>query len=301
VTDAIAALRDFDPLGGRSPAAAGTLRYLLLDVFARKPLRGNPLAVFADGAAPEGEVMQAIARELNLSESVFLSAARDGGEAAARIFTPATELPFAGHPVLGSAVVVALALGREDATLETAGGPVEVRVQERDGLSTLASMSQPLPEWEDFDAGEELLGALSLPSSTLPVEVYCNGPRHVYVGLRDEQQLAALKPDGRALAALGGLGVTCFHADGVRVRSRMFAPGLGVAEDPATGSAAGPLAVHLARHGVVAFGEQVEILQGVEIGRPSQLLARASGSAARLERVEVAGWSVLVGQGALRL
>lgn len=301
MSDVTAALRAFDPLRRSSPTTPGAHRYLLLDVFARRPLEGNPLAVFADGAGVEAAHMQAIARELNLSESVFLSAPSGRAEASARIFTPTSELPFAGHPLLGSGVVVARALGREEATLETGSGPVPVQVQELDGLATLARMSQPLPRWESFADAEELLRALSLSESVLPIEVYSNGPRHVYVGLADEREVTALHPDVGALARLGALGVTCFHADGARVRSRMFAPGLGVAEDPATGSAAGPLAVHLARHGLADFGTEIEILQGVEIGRPSRLLARADGTSQRLERVEVGGWSVIVGEGELRL
>jgi trans-2,3-dihydro-3-hydroxyanthranilate isomerase len=133
------------------------------------------------------------------------------------------------------------------------------------------------------------------------VEAYVNGPRHVYVTLSDEDQVASLRPDLGALVELGEIGVSCFASSGPRVRTRMFAPALGVPEDPATGSAAGPLAVHLARHGRVAYGEEIEIRQGAEIGRPSLLRARAHGSAQRIERVEVSGWSVITGAGRLAL
>ena len=112
----------------------------------------------------------------------------------------------------------------------------------------------------------------------MPVEVYVNGPRHVYVELAGKDAVAALSPDLRALAALGEFGVSCFAGSGAQWRTRMFAPALGVPEDPATGSAAGPLAVHLARHGRIAFGEEIEIRQGVELARPSLLRARAAGS-----------------------
>src|SRR5271166_226763 len=299
--DAVGSLREFDPFPPQGASARErALRYLVLDVFTQTPLQGNPVAVFTDAAELQGARMQEIARELNLSESVFLSSPRLEGDVGARIFTPTTELPFAGHPVLGSAVVVAGALGRESVTLETGGGPVTVEIGAAQGRATFGRMQQPLPTWEPFEAAGELLRALSLTGSSLPVEVYRNGPRQVYVALESEQEVAALRPDLAALCLLGALCVSCFAAEGARVRSRMFAPGLGVPEDPATGSAAGPLAVHLARHGRIAFGQEIEISQGAEIGRPSQLFARALGSGERLERVEVGGWSVIVGVGELR-
>src|SRR6185295_16096601 len=104
------------------------------------------------------------------------------------------------------------------------------------------------------------------------------GPTHVYVALGSREQVAALAPDMGALRRLP-VGVNCFAGEGRRWKTRMFAPGHGVDEDPATGSAAGPLAVHLARHGRIAFGEEIEIEQGAEIGRPSKLFAVVHGSA----------------------
>ncbi len=113
--------------------------------------------------------------------------------------------------------------------------------------------------------------------------------------------MAALRPDLAALADVGALGVSCFAASGTRVKTRMFAPALGVAEDPATGSAAGPLAVHLARHGWTEFGQWIEIRQGEEIGRPSLLRAVAHGSSDGLERVLVGGGVVVVARGSYRV
>jgi trans-2,3-dihydro-3-hydroxyanthranilate isomerase len=158
-------------------------------------------------------------------------------------------------------------------------------------------MRQPIPTWQPFEREPELLAALGVARSALPVDAYVNGPRHVYVALESEDAVAALSPDLRALGALGELGVSCVAGSGARWKSRMFAPGLGVAEDPATGSAAGPLAVHLARHARIAFGDEIEIRQGVEIGRPSLLRARAVGSAREIERVEVGGAAVIVARG----
>ena len=135
----------------------------------------------------------------------------------------------------------------------------------------------------------------------LPVEAYTNGPTHVYVELGSDAEVAAVRPDLTALEALGQIGASCFASSGEVVKTRMFAPGLGVPEDPATGSAAGPLALHLARHRRTTFGAWIEIHQGAEIGRPSLLRARADGSAERVERVLVGGSAVLVARGEYRL
>jgi len=136
--------------------------------------------------------------------------------------------------------------------------------------------------------------------SRLPVEVYKNGPEHVFVNLADEDAVAALKPDMAALMDLG-VAANCFAGSGTKWKTRMFYPAAGVAEDPATGSAAGPLAVHLARHGVIAFGQEVEIAQGVEIKRPSVLYARATGEGDRIDTVEVGGRAHVVAEGRLRI
>jgi len=245
--------------------------------------------------------MQAITREFNYSETVFVFPPEESSNTRrVRIFTPAAELPFAGHPVLGAAFLAGSALERAEVVLETGAGPVPVEL-EREGRRTFFGwMRQPIPEWRAYERERELLRALGLERSGLPVEAYANGPVHVYVELDGEEAVARLRPDFTALAALGEVGVSCFAGSGRSWTTRMFAPGLGVAEDPATGSAAGPLAVHLGRHGRVAFGEQIEIRQGAEIGRPSVLYARADGSADEIERVEVGGSAVIVARGEFR-
>ncbi len=276
-------------------------RYAVVDVFTDVPLEGNQLAVFTDAAALGGEILQRLARELNLSETVYVLAPEQGADARIRIFTPVAELPFAGHPVLGTAIVLGIERGLERVALETGAGIVPVALGHSgggaNGRKGSGSMVQPVPTWQQFEREAELLAALGVERSGLPVEVYVNGPRHVYVELASEDAVAALSPDLRSLAALGEFGVSCFAGAGARWKSRMFAPALGVPEDPATGSAAGPLAVHLARHGRIAFGEEIEIRQGVELARPSLLRARASGSADAVERVEVAGSAVIVASG----
>jgi trans-2,3-dihydro-3-hydroxyanthranilate isomerase len=274
-----------------------TRRYALVDVFTETPLQGNQLGVFTDARGLSSDVMQRLARELNLSETVFVLPPEQGGDLRIRIFTPSAELPFAGHPVLGAAVVMGGALQRTTITLETGVGLVPLQLQRQNGRVTFARMRQPLPSWQPYEREAELLRALGVERSGLPVEVYANGPQHVYVELESENAVAALSPDMGALAELGGVCANCFSGSATAWKTRMFAPALGVPEDPATGSAAGPLAVHLARHGRIAFGEEIKIRQGAEIGRPSVLYARAEGSAAQIERVEVGGAAVIVARG----
>jgi trans-2,3-dihydro-3-hydroxyanthranilate isomerase len=272
-------------------------RYVLLDVFTETALEGNQLAVFPEPPDSASEGLQRLARELNLSETVFVLAPEHGGDARVRIFTPTAELPFAGHPVLGTAVALGIERELQTVTLETGAGAVAVALRDMRARGGYGTMLQPIPSWQPYTREDELLAALGVERSGLPIEVYVNGPRHVYVELDYEQAVAALAPDLRALGALGELGVSCFAGTDGRWRTRMFAPGLGVDEDPATGSAAGPLAVHLARHGRIAFGQGIEIRQGIELGRPSLLRARALGTAAAIERVEVGGSAVVVAHG----
>jgi trans-2,3-dihydro-3-hydroxyanthranilate isomerase len=278
-------------------------RYVVCDVFTDTPLTGNQLAVFTDARGLETEQMQALARELKFSESTFVLPPEEGGHARIRIFTPAAELPFAGHPTLGTAFVLAAPLQSPEIRLETGSGIVPVALEREENRLVFGRMQQPLPSIASFEREAELLGALGLAASELPVELYDNGMRHVYVALGSEAEVAALRPDFGRLAELGGavLGVNCFAGSGTKWKSRMFAPGSGVDEDPATGSAAGPLALHLARHGRIEFGQEIEVTQGVEIDRPSKLFARVEGSADAVERVEVGGSAVTVARGEFRL
>ena len=283
------------------PSAEKTRRYVIADVFTERPLEGNQLAVFTDGQGLSDEAMQRTARELNLSETVFFLPAEQGGDARIRIFTPSNELPFAGHPVLGSAFVLGGPISATTVRLETGVGIVPVELEREGGRISFGRMRHAPPSWEPFDREMELLAAVGVDRSELPVEIYRNGPRHVYVALSSEEAVAALRPDLGGLADLGDLCTSCFAGSGNRWKTRMFAPGQGVAEDPATGSAAGPLAVHLARHGRIAFGEEIEIRQGAEINRPSVLYARVEGSADQIQHVEVGGSAVVVARGEYRL
>jgi trans-2,3-dihydro-3-hydroxyanthranilate isomerase len=186
--------------------------------------------------------------------------------------------------------------------LETGSGVVAVGLEREADRIVFGRMQQPLPTWHPYDDEAELLAALGVERSELPVELYDNGMHHVYVALGSEDAVAGLRPDLSALVdAPAVLGINCFAGSGTRWKTRMFSPGGGFAEDPATGSAAGPLALHLARYGRIGFGEEIEISQGAEVGRPSTLYARADGSAERLERVEVGGSAVIVARGEFRL
>jgi trans-2,3-dihydro-3-hydroxyanthranilate isomerase len=276
-------------------------RYVVCDVFTATPLAGNQLAVFTDASRIPEELLLPLAREVNYSETTFVYPAAGEGHVRMRIFTPAGEVPFAGHPTLGTAFVLAAPLQLGEIRIETGRGVVPVRLEREGARIVFGRMQQPLPAIEPFERAEELLAGLGVGGSELPVELYDNGIRHVYVALASAGEVAALSPDPGRLRELGPLGVNCFAPEGSRWKTRMFAPGHGVDEDPATGSAAGPLALHLARYGRIGFGEEIEISQGAEIGRPSTLYARADGSAESAERIEVGGAAVVVARGEFRV
>ncbi|WP_327044859.1 PhzF family phenazine biosynthesis protein [Microbispora sp. NBC_01189] len=277
----------------------GARPYVVVDAFTDTPLQGNPVAVFFEAEDLSGERMQRIAREMNLSEVTFVLPARQGGDARIRIFTPVNELPFAGHPLLGTAIALGEGCREDRLRLETAMGVIAFDLKRVDGRVVAAEMGQPVPTWMEFDRAGELLAALGLTSSTLPVVIYHNGPRHVFVGLEGIAALSRVDPDQRALAAFPDMATNCFAGSGPTWRSRMFSPAYGVAEDAATGSAAGPLAVHLARHGRIGFGRWIDIHQGVEMGRPSLMRARADGAPDAVTSVRVGGSAVTVARGVI--
>jgi trans-2,3-dihydro-3-hydroxyanthranilate isomerase len=275
-----------------------TFRYVVVDVFTDVPLAGNQLAVFTDARDLTSEEMQSLAREMSFSETVFaLPPNNPEADVRLRIFTPALELPFAGHPILGTAFVLGGPLSKIVIRLETGAGVIPVEL-ERDGPRIVfGSMEQPIPRIDPVVDPAPIFAALGVSGSGLPVERYDLGPGHLYIELGSPEEVAALQPDVAALARATPDGVNCFARDGQRWKTRMFAPNHGVVEDAATGSAAGPLAVHLARHGRIAFGEQIEINQGAEINRPSTLYAAAHGSADEIQRVVVGGSAVTVARG----
>jgi trans-2,3-dihydro-3-hydroxyanthranilate isomerase len=304
------------------------LRYHLVDVFTDRQFGGNPLAVFTDGAGLSGELMQLIAKEMNLSETTFVLPPADAANNfRVRIFTPAQELPMAGHPTVGTTFILARermleSSGRENAAgattirLEEGVGTIPVEIDWKDGAADFIEMSQPLPTFgarvEDAAA---VAGMISLDQSDIddrfPVEIVSCGVPFLFVPLKSLDAARRARPRIDAIErALGALSHEVFvfttetEFDGSGVHSRMFAPGLGVTEDPATGGASGPLGCYLLRHGVVPVsGAELEITseQGIEMGRPSFIRIRVAHEGGRITRVRVGGRCRFVGGGHLEL
>ena len=176
-------------------------RYVVCDVFTDVPLAGNQLAVFTDARDLDELTMQALAKEMSFSETVFvLPPSSDEADVRIRIFTPALELPFAGHPTLGSAFVLAGPLSKIVIRLETGAGIVPVEL-ERDGPQIVFGvMEQPVPVWQAVPDPAPILAALGVAGSQLPIERYDLGPGHVYIELPSPEEVAALAPDIAALA-----------------------------------------------------------------------------------------------------
>lgn len=299
------------------------LRFLQFDVFTREPFGGNQLAVFLDGDTLSDEKMQTIAREMNYSETTFIVPPTDPKALCrVRIFTPAAELPFAGHPVIGTTFALAQAgmirAGESPVTLQLGVGLVPVELLYEDQSVTFVWMHQPVPRFETWQGDtDRLASALGLASEdfdeNLPIERAIVGVNHVLVPIRSLGAISRARPEPDLLEALNlpGEHPGCFlftldRAErGADIHGRMFAPAMGIAEDPATGSAAGPLGVYLLRHGRLTPDEtgqtRVRLEQGVEMGRPSALDIAISGSADNIEDVRVGGSSVLMIEGELLL
>jgi len=279
------------------------LPYTLLDVFTAGPLQGNPLAVVHDAGAVPDEIMRAFARETRLSETSFVQpAAAEGADYRHRIWMMSGEIPFAGHPSLGTAVAVARARGLETASFAQQTHPGVQRVDvEVSGLAARASMLQEPPSFGPELDPEETLGLVGLSGGDrdpgLPVQVVSTGAPQVIVPVADMGALARAVPDydgvGSLLTAHDAIAYYLVAVDGSEVRARSFLRTAEMGEDPATGAAAGPLCAHVAaRSGV----EAVEIDQGVEMGRPSRLRAAVEG-----DRVCVDGDVVVVVDGTVHL
>jgi trans-2,3-dihydro-3-hydroxyanthranilate isomerase len=294
------------------------VRYDVLDVFAEERFAGNPLAVFRAGAGIESATLQAIAREMNLSETTFVlhEAARDGAFDV-RIFTPAQELPYAGHPTLGTAWLIREKLlgGDADELLLRLGvGLVRVRFAAdgpRFAANGLVWLTTPRATFGPAPDRAEIAAALGLPldalHATLPIEVATTGHHQLLVPLRDLAALRACRIESGAyerLRAAGAPDSLYPFALGARdsrnqVSVRLFAPAAGVPEDPATGSAAGWLGAYLSRNRVLGTGDfDVRVEQGHEISRPSLIHVRARGSGSALE-ISVGGRVIPIARGEL--
>lgn len=279
--------------------------YVLLDVFTDRPFAGNQLAVFPDADGIDDALMAVLALELNLSETVFVLPPRDGGDARMRIFSTVTELPFAGHPTLGTAALLAArGSGRGDPglhsiTLETGRGPVPVDVRVSPAGTLSGWMEQPIPTIAPWQATDELCEIMRVDPPTLPVEVYDNGIKHLFAVLESPEQVEAIEPDFAALGRLCGrpVRINVSAGAGTAYTTRMFSPFDRVPEDPACGSAAGPLGVHLVRHGRLPYGQTLTISQGAQVNRPSTLYSHIVGRDGGIDQVRVGGGVVIVGSG----
>ena len=297
-------------------------RYLHYDVFTDHLFGGNQLAVFLDGRGLPGETMQAIAKEMNFSESTFvLPPEQADTDVRMRIFTPGEELPMAGHPTIGSTFALArsgvIAAGREQFVFGLGVGPVPVALTWKGDDLSFAWMTQSKPTFNDpLVNPAAAAAALSLPPAAvsgtgLPMQVVSCGVPFLFVPLTSRSAVDNVSVNRSALDELlrstrtKAHGVFVFSsepgADRATVYSRMFAPEIGVAEDPATGSASGPLGCYLVRHKVVPPEKSGAMLslQGVKMGRPSHVHIAIGVQHGEIERVQVGGEAVLAGEGTL--
>jgi trans-2,3-dihydro-3-hydroxyanthranilate isomerase len=299
-------------------------RYLHLDVFTGERFGGNQLAVFLDARGLTAETMQAVTKEMNFSESTFiLPAERPDTDIRMRIFTPGREMPMAGHPTVGSAFALALTgvipPGRRRWTVGLNIGPTPVDIDWAGNSPTFVWMTQQPPVFgpivADVEAAAHAIGADAdaVRSTRLPVQEVSCGVPFVFIPLATRAHVDAASPNLDAFNRLCEAAGVDNHAmfvfsreagpDGATVYSRMFAPGLGVHEDPATGSASGPLGCYLVRHGVVPPDQAGTILslQGVKMGRPSRVHIAIGLDGGDITRVQVGGEAVLVGEGYLEV
>ena len=297
--------------------------YHLLDVFTRDPFGGNQLAVFVDAATIPPELMPRIARELNLSETVFvLPAAAPGAVRRLRIFTPGMELPFAGHPTVGTACLLAslgafeIEAGNAAVEFEEGVGNVRVRVHAgRDGAASFAQLSaaQPAEIREAPLARARLADLLTLDIDDVldddmhsPASASCGVP-FLFVPLRNRGALRRCRLDtaiwNATLASTWAPHVFVYTFDAEReqsqLRARMFAPAMGIPEDPATGAAATALAALLASRAGRDGTHHWRMEQGFELGRPSILELEADVTSGRVTDARVGGHAVVVGGGRL--
>ncbi|MCU0909123.1 MAG: PhzF family phenazine biosynthesis protein [Rhodobacteraceae bacterium] len=286
--------------------------YLILDVFADRPLAGNPLAVIPDARGLDPATMQALAREFNLSETVFLwPPATPGGPVPARIFTPGREVPFAGHPTVGAGVALALAGQGPDITLDLAIGALSVQAT-ADPLQGMGAGRAHVTRTGRLDRVHTLDAATVAACVGLPPEAVVTAthpPVSVSFGLpfaiaelTDTAALAAARPDTERFRAAEArwpsaldFATYLYVRNGTDVQARMFAPLDGIPEDPATGSAAAALAAYLAE--TLARDLDLSIAQGIEMGRPSRIGVRAWLAGGRAAGIVLQGAAAVMARG----
>lgn len=295
------------------------LPYALIDVFTDQPFGGNQLAVFQPKKQLPQELMQNIARELNLSETVFIyPAANPANTRKLRIFTPQTELPMAGHPTIGAAFVLTDTerdlphTGTTNWVFEEQVGDIAVTIHRKDGRTTRTEMKQPVPEFGELIHDRKLAARLlSVTEEELhkdrPIQTVSSGVPFLYIPLRS---LDAMKRISFRLDIwkqhFNDLHIFTFATETVHpdcsVHSRMFAPAMGISEDPATGAASGPLGAYLTHHDIIPFedsGETAHIRseQGIELGRPSFIDITVVKNGNGMKEVMIGGQSVVIGKG----
>ena len=301
-----------------------TYRYLHYDVFTDSALEGNQLAVFPEPAGLTADLMQRIAREMNFSESTFIFPAdAPGTDVRMRIFTPGEELPMAGHPTIGSTFALAdervIAPPRDRFVFGLGVGPTPVSLEWKAGALDFAWMTQKNPEFggeiADRAGFARAIGIAAEDLAVAPPQAVSCGVPFLFAALKTRAAVDGLSLDARALAAvseasgLRDLPLFVFTLDRAAssgdeaVYSRMLAPGLGVAEDPATGGASGPLGCYLLRHGLMPANRLAHFIshQGVKMLRPSRIHISIDSTGSEITRVRIGGRSVRVGEGVLRL
>ncbi|MEY4635932.1 MAG: hypothetical protein RJA55_1730 [Acidobacteriota bacterium] len=311
------------------------MRYLHYDVFTDRLFEGNQLAVFPDGRGLSAAQMQAITREMNFSECTFvLPAETPGTDVRMRIFTPGSELPMAGHPTIGTTFALAhegvIEAGRARWVFGLGVGPTPVELTWTQGLPTVAPgakvglsfawMDQRPPVYrEPASSRAEIIRAAgvepaAVDATGLPVEEISCGTQFIYVPVKTRTAVDAAEPDMATMRRLKSafpsphVALFIFSTEAVdpavAVYSRMFAPSLGVVEDPATGGASGPLGCYLVKHGLVTREQRRDMvsLQGVAMGRPSRIHMRITEDRdGQITRVQVGGQAVRVGEGTIDL
>jgi trans-2,3-dihydro-3-hydroxyanthranilate isomerase len=301
------------------------LRYLHLDVFTDTPFEGNQLAVFPEPAGLDTAMMQTITREMNFSECTFIFPPERGGDVKMRIFTPGEELPMAGHPTIGSTFALAaegtIARRRTDFTFELGVGPTPVSLEWKNGGLAFAWMTQQLPKFgaviRDRDALAAAVGVASPDvSADLPAQVVSCGVPFLFVPLASRQAVDGVSIDRKALgrcyrdSGIDELPTFFFTTEGkqeqdaaLTVYSRMLAGSFGIAEDPATGGASGPLGCYLLHYKMATADAARKILsvQGVLMKRPSRIHISIDSKDGVVSRVRVGGQSVMAGRGELNV
>ncbi len=297
--------------------------YVIADVFTDRQFGGNQLAVFYEAEGIDSATMQNIAREMNYSETTFLLPPERGGDFRLRIFTPQRELPFAGHPLVGTANVIVARKMKQwsdpltSVTLETGVGDILVRVRTEGEKAGHTQMNQPLPQVKTrFTDTERFARALSIDpaeiaKTELPIEAIYNGITTVIAPVASIEAVRKIKTDSGALESiceeLDAQTVTVFTRETISPESaahcRVFAPAAGVAEDAATGSANGPLGFYIVRHRLVDVQPTTQIIseQGYEMNRPSTLHIEVDSERDAITAVRVGGSVVISGQGEIFL